>query len=330
MGKVYVVKTPPTASTRRMIATVAWLYHQRGLRQSEIAERLRISQSRVSRLLEQAVDLGIVRTTVVLPKDEQSVLEQELAAAYDLREAHVHDLGVVTDESQLVRELGQLLALYWQTTPLNAQVVGFTSWSRTLQETVRTMPPLLGANTRYVVELVGDLGPPTLQHQAAQNTQIFADLTGAEPMFLRVPGVMVSGEIKRTLLAHDSHARAALARLDQLDLALSGIGAGGIVPPLRAGDNFFTSEQVNQARRLGAVGELNLRFVAEDGAPVHTDFDDLVVGVTLEQLRRADRRLGVAGGRSKYRAIRAALVGGWLNVLVTDSTTAQWLVKNRG
>ena len=63
---------------------------------------------------------------------------------------------------------------------------------------------------------------------------------------------------------------------------------------------------------------------------MRTNFDDVVVGVTLDQLRRADRRLGVAGGRSKYRAIRAALVGGWLNVLVTDSTTAQWLLKNRG
>jgi DNA-binding transcriptional regulator LsrR (DeoR family) len=313
-----------------MIATVAWLYHQRGLRQGEIADRLRISQSRVSRLLEQAVDLGIVRTTVVLPKDEQSVLEQELASAYDLREVHIHDMGIVADESQLVRELGQLLALYWQTTPLNAQVIGFTSWSRTLQETVRTMPPLLGASTRYVVELVGDLGPPTLQHQAAQNTQLFADLTGAEPMFLRVPGVMVNREIKRTLLEHDPHARATLAQLDQLDFALSGIGAGGIVPPLRAGDNYFTDEQVAQAMKRGAVGELNLRYVAEDGTPVRTDFDELVVGVTLEQLRRADRRLGVAGGRSKYRAIRAALVGGWLNILVTDSTTAQWLLRNRG
>ena len=125
-------KAPPTASTRRMIATVAWLYHQRGLRQSAIADRLHISQSRVSRLLEQAVDLGIVRTSVLLPKDEQSILEQELEGAYDLKEAHVHDVGEVTDESELVRELGQLLALHWQTTPLDAQVIGFTSWSRTL------------------------------------------------------------------------------------------------------------------------------------------------------------------------------------------------------
>jgi len=180
-----------------------------------------------------------------------------------------------------------------------------------------------------VVEMVGDLGPPTLQHLAAQHTQQLADLAGAEPMFLRVPGVVANREVKQTLLGYDSHAREALSKLDTLDVALTGIGAGGIIPPLRAGDNFFTNEQVAQARKRGAVGELNLRFIDEDGQPVQTDFDDLIVGVTLPQLRRADRRLGVAGGPSKYRAIRAALVGGWLNVLVTDASTAQWLIANR-
>jgi DNA-binding transcriptional regulator LsrR (DeoR family) len=313
-----------------MIATVAWLYHTQGLRQSAIAERLHISQSRVSRLLEQAVELEIVRTVVVLPRYEQSVLEHELEFAYGLKEVHVHDLGDVHDDAQLVRELGQLLALHLQSVPLDADVVGFTSWSRTLSETVRHLQPLNQFSTKYVVEMVGDLGPPTAQHLAAQNTQQLADLTGAQPMFLRLPGVLPNREVKQALLEHDSHARAALSKLDELDFAMAGIGAGDIVPPLRAGDNFFTAEQIARAKRLGAVGELNLRYIAEDGEPVQTGFEDLVVGATLEQLRRADRRLGVAGGPSKYRAIRAALLGGWLNMLVTDSNTANWLLAHRG
>jgi DNA-binding transcriptional regulator LsrR (DeoR family) len=175
----------------------------------------------------------------------------------------------------------------------------------------------------------GDLGPPTLQHLAAQNTQQLASLCGAEPIFLRVPGVLPSQAVKKTLLDHDSHARSALAMLDQLDFAMTGIGAVGIVPPLRAGDNFFTAEQVARAKKMGAVGELNLCYIAEDGTPVNVDIEELVIGASLDQLRRADRRLGVAGGPSKYRAIRAALLGEWLNMLVTDSATAQWLIDNR-
>lgn len=326
---IAVLKTAPDPGVRRMAATVAWLYHSREMRQSAIADRLHISQSRVSRLLDQAVDLGIVRTTVVLPRDDQSILELELESAYDLKEVHVHDIGDVLDEPQLVRELGQLLALHLQSAPLNADVIGFTSWSRTLGETVRSLESLSQPVVSFVVEMVGDLGPPTLQHLAAQNTQQLANLTTAEPVFLRLPGVLPSREVKQTLLDHDIHARTALEKLDMLDFAMTGIGPVGIVSPLRAGDNFFTAAQVARAKKLGAVGELNLRYIAEDGEPINADFEELVIGATLEQLRGADRRLGVAGGPSKYRAIRAALVGGWLNMLVTDSVTAQWLLAHR-
>ncbi len=323
------VKTTPAPSAQRMIATVAWLYHTRGLRQNAIAERLNISQSRVSRLLEQAVDLDIVRTTVVLPTDEQSVLERELESAYDLRSAHVYDIGEVLDETQLVRELGQLLALQLQSAPLDAEVIGLTSWSRTLQETIRHLRPLRNSGTRFVVEMLGDLGPPVLQHLAAQNTQQLASLTGAEPQFLRIPGVVLNPDVKRTLLEHDGHARQALSTLDAMDLAITGFGSGDIVPPLRAGDNFFTDAQVATVKKLGAVAEVNLRYIAEDGEPIRSELDELVVGATLDQLRRAERRLGVGGGPSKHRAVRAALCGGWINILVTDSTTAQWLLEHR-
>ena len=38
----------------RLMAKVAWMYHARGLSQGEIAKRFKLSQSGVSRLLEQA------------------------------------------------------------------------------------------------------------------------------------------------------------------------------------------------------------------------------------------------------------------------------------
>ena len=49
-------------SQQRLVTKVARLYHVRGLRQAEIAARLQLSQSRVSRLLSQAEESGVVRT----------------------------------------------------------------------------------------------------------------------------------------------------------------------------------------------------------------------------------------------------------------------------
>jgi len=53
----------------------------------------------------------------------------------------------------------------------------------------------------------------------------------------------------------------------------------------------------------------------------------MVVGVTVDQLRRARYRWAVAGGADKYPVLRAALVGRWINRLVTDTVTASHLLS---
>ena len=312
---------------QRLMTKVAWLYHNRRVRQRDIAERLGISQSRVSRLLDLASSTGIVRTVVVAPTGLHAALEAELEQRYDLREAHVFDVSYGHhDEQELVESLGQLVAARLQAQPLEAEVIGFTSWSRSLRATVAALQPLR-SSTRHVVELLGDVGPVTSQHEAADATRQLAALTGASPLFLRIPGVVANGQVRETLLNHDADARRALSLLDEMQMALVGIGTCEIVEPLVAGDNFFTTEQFARATALGAVGQVNLRFLAADGSPVVCELDDLVVGVTLEQLHRTRRVLAVAGGPSKYLAIRAALLGGWVNALVTDLATAEHLIE---
>ena len=310
----------------RMMTKVAWLYHNGHLRQREIADRLAISQSRVSRLLDMAMAAGVVRTTVVAPDGLHAEVEEALEKRYGLLEAHVFDVatGVEEDEQDLVGSLGLSVAHWLQAHPFDAEVIGFTSWSRSLRATVAALPRLR-SNVRFVVELLGDVGRTTLQHEAAQATRDLAKLTGAEPRFLRTPGVVRSPELRETLLAHDPDARASLELLNHMQLALVGLGACEVDHPLAAGENFFTDEQFDRARQLGAVGQVNLRFIAADGSPVVSELDDLVVGVTLDQLRRADRVLAVAGGIKKYAAIRASLLGGWVNALVTDLATAERL-----
>ena len=90
--------------------------------------------------------------------------------------------------------------------------------------------------------------------------------------------------------------------------------------------DFFTAEQFEYAKSLGAVGQVNLRFIAVDGSPVVSELDELIVGVTLEQLKRCPRTLAVAGGPSKYAAIKAAVLGGFVNTLITDVDTARHLL----
>jgi DNA-binding transcriptional regulator LsrR (DeoR family) len=80
-------------------------------------------------------------------------------------------------------------------------------------------------------------------------------------------------------------------------------------------------------RERGAVGDLCLRFFDIKGAPVRTPLDGRVISMTHQQLQQVRRSVGVAGGRRKLAAIRGALEGRWINVLITDRLTADELLK---
>ena len=81
-----------------------------------------------------------------------------------------------------------------------ANSVGFTSWSRSLRAAVSDLLPIPDSTVTTVVELLGDVGEPALQHQAAQSTLTLANLLDAEPKFLRVPGVATSVAMRDGLL----------------------------------------------------------------------------------------------------------------------------------
>jgi DNA-binding transcriptional regulator LsrR (DeoR family) len=316
------------SDNQRLMIKVARLYHTHGMRQTDIAKRLQISQSRVSRLLTQAEEASIVRTVVAVPRHIHADLEEHVETLYGISEVHVVD-AVSEDDAELGRDLAHATAALLHEVTFEAPVVGFTSWSKTLRQMVDALQPTR-MRTERVVEMLGDLGPPEVQHDAARSTQRLASLVGGQPVFLRTPGVVPSAELRELLLSRDVHARDALAMLDSLDLTLVGIGACHIDPTLRPGDNFFTEEQFAAMREQGAVGEVCLHFVDADGRPLETGLHDLVIGVTVEQLKAARRRWAVAGGRRKHEAIRAALLGGWLDTLVTDAQTAEYLVANPG
>ena len=109
-------------------------------------------------------------------------------------------------------------------------------------------------------------------------------------------------------------------------MALVGIGALHPSRLLAQSGNIFSEEELRTLDELGAVGDLCLRFFDADGKPVASPFDERVIGVTLDELRRVPRSVGIAGTATKLEAIRGALAGGWINVLITDRFTAERLV----
>ena len=63
----------------------------------------------------------------------------------------------------------------------------------------------------------------------------------------------------------------------------------------------------------------------KDGNLVDTDIDSRLVSVPLSTLNQLENVIGVAAGKHKVTAIHSALMGNYLDILITDESTAQLL-----
>ena len=287
----------PPRDQLRLMTVASRLYHERGVRQRDIATQLGVSQPRVSRLLQQAEEQGIVRTVVVAPEGIYPEPEEALEDAYKLRECHV--VEVFGGDEAIPRELGVAAARYLGETTLWGPRVGFTSWSSTLREMARELGSVRRPGVTHVVEMLGDLGAPLLQHEAGRATLQLARALGAEPVLLRTPGVLATAALREAVL-RDAHVGRALRMLDELDLAFVGVGPADFHGPLREGDNFFSAEQLAAVRGRGRRRPARPAVHRRPTASRSTPLDDLVVAITHGPAARGRTRVVVAGGTSKW------------------------------
>ena len=309
----------------RFMAQVASLYYERKLRQAEIGRQLNLSQASVSRLLRRAEQEGIVRITVQRPFGSFPELEAAIRERYGLKDVVVAAASE-DDLSRIVPSLGEAAAFYLETTIAEDEVIGVSSWSEALLATANAMHALRRVTRARVVQILGGVGNPNAASHATRLTLRLASLVNGEAIMLPAPGVVGSPAMRDVVLA-DPFVRETVALFDQVTLALVGIGCIEPSRMLAVSGNVFSEAELAGLRRAGAVGDMGMRFFDAWGRPMPSALDDRVVGVTLEQLRRTRRTVGIAGGRHKYEAIRAVVRGGWVHVLVTDQFTATRLVE---
>jgi len=307
----------------RLIARITRMYYEWDMSQTEIASQLGLSQATISRLLNRAREEGIVRISVNLPNGVYTELEELLVKKYGLRDAIVVD-SLDENEQIIQRDLGAAAAYYLESTISPNEVIGISSWSATLLSLVDALHPIPKKPGIKVVQILGGVGDPSVEAHAARLTSRMAQLVKGEAVFLPVAGVLAS-EAARDILAADEVAQQAIRLFGQVTIALVGIGAVEPSPLLAKSGNIFAPKEYELLHQANAAGDILMRFIDQNGDLVKTGLENRVISMSLEQLRKVDHAIGVAGGSRKYEAILGALRGRWINILVTDHFTAKRL-----
>jgi DNA-binding transcriptional regulator LsrR (DeoR family) len=308
----------------RLMTMVARLYHEQGLSQPNISSRLHISQSRVSRLLSKATEVGIVRTTVVNTAGVYSELEDLLEKKYAVSEIVIVDTA--EGEEQLLKGLGSAAAHYLESTLTGGDRIGISSWSASLLSTVEAMRPKVSKVADEVVQVIGGVGESNAQAFAVRLVGRLSEVTGARVSYLPAPGLVNTPEAARALFANQNIADV-LKSVNDLTLLLVGIGSIEPSKLLKESGNSLSEKERKELAKLGAVGDVCMRYFDENGKGLKTNLDKRIIGIQADQLKKIPRRVAVAGGTRKFKAIKAALEGGWVNVLITDYKSAKKLAE---
>jgi len=107
------------------------------------------------------------------------------------------------------------------------------------------------------------------------------------------------------------------------------LGIGG----LHEKSTIFKTGTLNQndmiyLKMKGAVGDILSHFIDINGDLVENPIEDRLIGISLDTLKTFNNVIGVAAGETKVDAIKAVLKGQYLNVLITDASTAEKLLED--
>ena len=314
----------PTHEEVRLLVKVARFYYEDGLNQEAITARLGLSRSKVSRLMAQARETGIVQIIVVEPDDLSLDIESRLEERFGLEEALVVESQPADSQAQVSRAVGNAAAGYLARAISRRSTIGMC-WGDTLRHMVAGLA-LQRSPDAQVVQIIGGIGQPDAEVHATELCRTMARTLDCRLTLLPVPGIVADQRTREALLS-DVHVQRAVEAFDDLDIAFVGIGAPTRDSVTMRDGSIITRAELDGMLRRGAVGDIALRYYDSSGECIESDINERIIGMTLEQLKQVPRIVGVSGGPQKVAAIRAALKGELVNVLITDSVTAENLLE---
>jgi len=291
-----------------MLHMVAKLHYEADMSQVDIAKKVGVSTATVSRLLQKARAVGIVRIEVLdlASPDEISL---ELVAALNLKRAAVIDTPPSGVLAALAAPLGNLL----KEEGLGSGSVLGIGWGRAIREVVMAgLPRIPGM---LVVPLNGGMQQAAPHFQINEFVRQAAEHLGGVPHFLHAP-YLSSTDLREAFLS-DPSVRETTGLWDRMECCIVGIGLPHAINPPEA-----SAATLNE-QALSAVGDVIRHYVDIDGKPLPWEGEERMIAASPEQLRQTGLAIGIVATVEKAAGVIGAVRAGMINAVVTDTATAQ-------
>jgi len=308
----------------KLIVKVANLYYKDNINQENIAKKLKISKYQVNRILKRAVSSGVVQINIIDPSANISYLENELEKRFNLKRAIVVENYGLSD-MELKSKLGQAAANYLLEMIKDRDIIG-VSWGTTINEAIKHLPPKINKKVE-VVQITGGIQYLSANLNCSDIAIRFASKFNVQPHLLYAPAIVGSKEVY-DMLVNENSIKETFKYFNLITLAIVGIGA--IYPKListlvKVG--CMNSKDLRSLKQNRTVGETFSHFFDINGDICDSNLSVRLVTMSVDSIIKIPYSIGVAGGELKAEAILGAIRGRYINIIITDSSAAEKILK---
>lgn len=301
--------------------SVCHLYYEDGLSQNEIAQKLNLSRPTISRVLQFALAQGLVKIEIIDPLKNLDELATQLERKYLLKKVII--IYDATNNSQLINnKLGKVAAEYLDTIVEDHDRIGI-SWGHTLEAVARQLKPNEHSDIS-VVQLKGSVPVSDINNFASDINAKFGDAFHTNTMNLPLP-VIFDDAITKDIVLKDRFIHTLIEAGINTNIALFTSGTVHDDAMLfKLG--YLDKLEIRQLQEK-SVGDIISRFLTPDGHTADQEIDARTVSIPLDSLKNKKYSILISGSKGKVPSIHSVLLGGYANVLITDSQAAAALLE---
>lgn len=307
--------------TIKRLVEVSRYYYIDRLSQSEISKKLNISRPTISRDLKLAQDIGIVDIHVNNPLKQNESLKKQLISKYQLKDVII---ASQTNEHEdiIVESLGEIGARYLSTIVKDGDIIGI-NWGQTMEALANKLNPFHNINVK-LVQLKGSVSNSTENNYATEITNKFNIAFNTQTQVLPLPVIFDNANTKK-LTMNDRFISSVMHEVYSSNIAIFTVGT--TEPDAKLFKLGYLSSKEIEYLRKNSVGDIISHFVDENGEIADKNLDSRTIAIPLENLKKKEYSILIAGGNRKLKPIHSALVGGYVNVLITNQKIAESLIN---
>lgn len=305
-----------------LLVQVARLYYEYNFSQNDIAKKLNLSRPYISKLLNEAKHLGIVKIEINDPVASENRMERQLREYFGLNKVIIVPR---VEEIAPLSQVGEAAARYLNSIIKSGDVIGF-SWGETLYECVKALQKREDLEDIVAVQMCGGVSNIKQNVYVSEITKGFTEMLGSSGYMLPVPAIVDNEELKNVIF-RESVVQKVLNHAKKVNIALITMGKCGEQSALaRAG--YLKEKEIENLALKGAVGDICTHVIDKNGNICDWELDMRTVAVPYDQIKRIETRIGVAIGESKVDSILGALRGNIINVFITNEMTVE-IIKEK-